>query len=285
MSYKLKNRIENFFIYIFMTIVLIIVLFPIIYVFASSFKTNAEVLVHPERIFPENPTLDNYKIALTSKDFNVIRMFINSVIYAGSAVAITLWSSSTIGYVFARGKFPLKNMWFTIFTALMFINFGGVTVYATFNVLRAVHLTQSITSLIIMKLFGVPVVNIYLVRSYIKTLPYELDEAAKIDGCSFIGIFFKIIAPLLLPLFATLGLLAFQGSWNDYIMPTVFTITRPEQRTLIVGIMALKNSGEGAANWNLMLAASAIAILPMLCAYMFAKKYFVKGLVGGAVKG
>ena len=167
----------------------------------------------------------------------------------------------------------------------MFINMGGITIYATFNVLKAVHLTQSLSSLVIMKLFGVPIINIYLVRSYVKTLPYELDEAAKIDGCDFIGIFFRIIAPLLLPLFATIGLLAFQTSWNDYIMPTIFTISRPEQRTLIVGIMALKNSGENAANWNLMLAGSVVAIVPILIVYIFANKYFVKGMVAGAVKG
>ena len=285
MSYKLKNRIENFFIYIFMTIVLIIVLFPIIYVFASSFKTNAEVLVHPERIFPENPTLDNYKIALTSKDFNVIRMFINSVIYAGSAVAITLWSSSTIGYVFARGKFPLKNMWFTIFTALMFINFGGVTVYATFNVLRAVHLTQSITSLIIMKLFGVPIVNIYLVRSYIKTLPYELDEAAKIDGCSFAKTFFTIMLPMITPILATIAILTFNGTWNEYMMPMIFTMTNPDEATLIVKVVQLKSSGAAAASWNLVLAGTSIAIIPVLIAYIVFNKYIVEGIAAGAVKG
>lgn len=285
MNTKKLAIIEKTFMYLFMTAILIITLFPIIYVFASSFKTNSEIMAYPERILPHKPTFENYITALHNEDFNLVRMFINSVIYTLSCVVITLFTSATAGYVFARGNFPLKKVIFTVFTALMFINMGGVGIYATFNVLNAVHLNQSLLSLIIMKLFGIPIVNMYLVRSYIRTLPYEIDEAAKIDGCSFIGIFFRIIAPLLLPLFATIGLLAFQGSWNEYLMPTIFTISRPTQRTLIVGIMALKNSGESASSWNLMLAGSVVAILPVLVAYLCANKFFVKGLVGGAVKG
>ena len=285
MKYKTKETIEKVFIYAFLTLVLAITLFPLIYVFASSFKTNAEVLANPERIFPKSPTFDNYITAINGDDFNLIRMFINSVVYTILSVAIALFTSSTAGYVFARGKFPLKKVIFATFTALMFITMGGVGIYATFNVLNAVHLNQSLWSLIVMKLFAVPIVNIYLVRSYIRTLPYELDEAAKIDGCNFISIFFRIIAPLLLPLFTTIGLLAFQSSWNEYLMPTIFTISRPEQRTLIVGIMALKNSGNSAANWNLMLAGSVVAIVPVLAVYLIANKYFVKGMVAGAVKG
>lgn len=285
MNFKIKNTLENAFIYAFMTIVLIITLFPLIYVFASSFKSNAEVLAYPERIFSKNPTWDNYRIALSGKDFNLLRMLANSTIYTVSCVVITLFTSSTAGYVFARGRFPLKKAIFAAFTALMFITMGGVGIYATFNVLNAVHLNQSLMALVIMKVFGIPIINIYLVRSYIRTLPIELDEAAKIDGCNFITVFFRVIAPLLLPLFATIGLLSFQGSWNEYLMPTIFTISRPEQRTLIVGIMALKNSGNGAANWNLMLAGSSVAILPMLLVYLLANKYFVKGITAGAVKG
>ena len=87
------------------------------------------------------------------------------------------------------------------------------------------------------------------------------------------------------PIIATLTILSFQSSWNDYLMPTLFTISRPEQRTLIVGITALKNSGSAASNWNLMLAGAVITIIPILVVYGFANKYFVNGLASGAVKG
>ena len=174
---------------------------------------------------------------------------------------------------------------FALFSSLMFINMGSITIYAVFKVLNLVHLADSLWGLIVMKIFSIGIVNIYLVRSYIRTLPIELDEAARIDGCGFIGTFFKIIGPLLKPVLATISMLAFNSSWNDYLMPTLFTISTPHERTLTVGIMALKNSGNAASNWNLMLAGATIALIPILIAYAFGNKYFVDGLAAGAVKG
>lgn len=252
----------------------------------ASFKTNAEIMTHPEALLPLEPTLDNYKIAMTTGNFNIPRMFWNSTYYTLLSVLITITISSLTGYVFARGgNFPGSKFIFAMFSSLMFINMGSITIYAVFKVLDIVHLSDSIWGLIVMKVFGIGVVNIYLVRSYIRTLPIELDEAAKIDGCGFVSIFFKIIGPLLKPVLATISILAFNGSWNDYIMPTLFTISTPHQRPLIVGIMALKNSGNAASNWNLMLAGATVALIPILVAYGVGNKYFVEGLAAGAVKG
>ena len=279
------KTIEKVLYYLFLCVMTVITLFPIVYVIASAFKTNSEILAHPENIFPVNPTLDNFKIALTSEDFNIPVMFKNSLLFTIANVVINLFISSCAGYSFARGNYPFKKVIFAVFSSLMFINIGSITIYALFEILNVLHLSQSLFSLVFIRLFSIPIINIYLVKSYVTNLPYELDEAAKIDGCSFVGIFFRIIAPLLKPLFATIGLLAFQSSWNEYLMPTIFTLTRPTERTIIVGIMALKNSGESAANWNLMLAGSTVAIVPVLLAYAFANKYFIKGIVAGAVKG
>ena len=101
----------------------------------------------------------------------------------------------------------------------------------------------------------------------------------------FIGIFFRIIAPLLKPIMATIGILAFQSSWNDYLMPMIFTLGAPHQRPLIVGLVALSKSGESAANWNLVLAGTTVSLIPVLVAYAFGNRYFVSGLAAGAVKG
>ena len=129
------------------------------------------------------------------------------------------------------------------------------------------------------------IVQIYLVRGFINSLPKALDESAEIDGCGFFGTFVHIIFPMLKPIIATIGILSFQGSWNEYMMPTLFTLTRPEQRTLIVGVMALKSSGEAASSWNLMLAGTTVALIPVLVAYAIGNKYFVKGIASGSVKG
>lgn len=283
MQRKLSSKIL---IYIFLTAVLFVTLLPVLYTVAASFKSNSEIMAHPERLFPLEPTLDNYRAAVSNDSFNIPRMFCNSLWYTVSVVIITLTISTLTGYVFARGgDFPGSKIIFAAFSALMFVNVGGITIYATFKVLNLVHLSDSLYGLVFMKFFSIGIVNIYLVRSYIQTIPYAIDESAELDGCSFIGIFAKVIAPLLTPLIATLTILAFQGSWNDYLMPTLFTLTRPEQRTLIVGITALKSSGEAASNWNLMLAGSTVALIPVFVVYAFCNKYFVDGLAAGAVKG
>lgn len=251
----------------------------------GAFKTNSELLASPEIIFSRTPTLDNFKLAWNSENFKVSLMLRNSVLYTLASVAITLFTSTMAGYTFARGRFKGKNQIFAVFVSLMFINVGSITIYPQFEVLNLIHLNKGLPALLVMQFFGIPIANIFLVRNYVSTIPTAIDEAAKIDGCGFFGIFTRIIAPLLKPLFATLGILAFQASWNDYLMPTIFTLTVPTQRTLIVGIMALKTNEGGASSWNLMFAASAMALLPVLVAYAFANKYFVSGLANGAVKG
>ncbi len=269
----------------FLVAVLIVTVFPIIYTISASFKSNTEILINPGRMFPKNPTADNYVMAWGSEAFNVPILLKNSIIYTVVNMLSTLFVSSMAGYVFARGHFKLKKLIFYCFTSLMFIKTGGITIYATFKVLSGIHLDRSLYALMLVHLFGVPVINIYLIKGNIETLPIAIDEAAKIDGCSFPGIFLRVILPLLKPILATVAILSFNSSWNDYLMPNIFTLTNPMQRTLIVGLMALKSSGESASAWNLMLAGATIALIPILVVFAFLNKYFVKGISNGAVKG
>ena len=272
--------------YVFLCVVLVFVMVPILYTIFSSFKTNAEIMAHPENFFPKEPTLENYRVAFSGKDFNIPRMFLNSVIYTFFCVLFTVTTSTMAGYVFARGgNFPGSKVLFAVFSSMMFINMGMITIYPLFQILGVLKLASSLWGLIIVRFFSVGIINIYLVRSYIRSIPYELDEAAEMDGCTFFGIFFRIIAPLLKPVLATISILAFNGSWNEYLMPTLFTLSNKQQRTLIVGIMSLKNSGQAASNWNLMLAGATVAMIPILIVYAIANKYFVEGLTAGALKG
>ena len=167
----------------------------------------------------------------------------------------------------------------------MFFSMGSVTIYPLLQTLNFLHIPKSLHGLLFIKVFSVNIINIYLVRSYVVSLPKELDESAEIDGCSFVGIFFRIVLPLLKPLMATIGILAFQGSWNDYLMPMIFTLGTPHQRPLVVGLVALSKSGETAANWNLILAGTTMSLLPVLVAYSIGNRFFISGLTAGAVKG
>lgn len=282
---KRKHIISLFFTYLFLLIILFFVMFPLVYTVLGSFKTNTEILTEPWRIIPKKFSFENYVTAVNSPDFNVPVLLWNSTCYTLINVLMITVISSMGGYVFARGNFPYKKFWFACFSSLLFIKTGTLGVYATFKVLGVIHLTRSLWALLVVHLFSIPVVDLYLVKGYVESLPYAVDEAAKIDGCSFFQTFIHIIAPLLKPILATIAILQFKGSWNEYLYPTIFTLTEPNQRTLMVGLMTLKNSGEAATSWNLMLTGSTIALIPVLVAYSIGNKYFVKGISAGAVKG
>lgn len=276
---------EKAVLYVFLTLLAFVALFPILYIAVSSFKSNSEILAHPEWILPREFTFDNYIQMWKSDYFDFKRMTFNSLVYTLVCVAINIFVSCGAAYAFVRGQFRLKKVIFVMFSSIMFVSMGGVTIYPMFDVLNAINLNRGLYGLMIVKLFTVPIINIYLVKGYIQSLPYEIEEAATIDGCSFTSIFFRIIMPLIKPIVATVAILSFQGSWNEYLLPTIFTQSVPAQRTLIVGIVALKSSGEAASSWNLMLAGSTLTVLPILIAYMIGNRYFISGLASGAVKG
>ena len=244
-----------------------------------------EILSGGASFFPKEWSFENYITVWNSEEFDVKGLTWNSIYYTVIVVATTTVNACMAGYVFARGNFKLKKFWFAIFTALMFVNFGGATLLPTLQLVAKFHLSGSLWGLMFVKFFGINVVNIYLVKSFITSLPIELDEAAKLDGCSFFGTFRHIIAPLLLPILATICMLGFQGSWNEYLNPMIFTITDPSKSTLVAGLFALKSSGNAAANWNIMLAGSVIASVPVFVIYAFGNKFFIANLAAGAVKG
>ncbi len=281
---KRRKLISQIIMYTFLIIIVAFSVFPLIYTLLASFKTNTEIMVNPEKILPESFQLNNFREVWLSKSFNVGRLFLNSVIYTVSLVVINLVSSVVLGYVFATGRFKFKKLIFTCFTGLMFIRSGGIGIYATFQILDFLHIPQNLYTLIGMALFGVSIVNIFLVRSYIDSIPYGIAEAAKIDGCGYSGILYRVYLPMLKPIMATIVILSFQAFWNDYLNPTFYTLTRPEQRTLMVGLMSFQNT-EAATSWNLMLAGAAIAVIPVLLIYALCSKYFVQGITAGAVKG
>ena len=270
--------------YVILAIGVLFALFPILYMVFASFKDNMEIMTTAS-LLPQNPSLENYKIAWNSDVFNVKQLIWNSVYYTIIVVFVTVGCSCLAGYAFARGHFKGKNFWLVTFTALMFVNFGGATIVPTLQIVKHLHLTGSLWGLIVVKFFSISVVNIYLVKSFVEGLPKELDEAAIIDGCSFFGIFMRILLPLLKPVVATLVMMGFQASWNEYLLPMVFTITDPSKGTLVSGLFALKSSSAAATNWNILLAGSVIASIPVVLVYLVMNKYFIAGLTAGAVKG
>jgi len=270
-------------IYAALTVVFIIAIFPVLYTLFGSFKGNMELLTEGNRLLPRKFVLDNYKQAWRMANFS--RYTANSLFMSAAIVAGTIISCTIAGYVFERGHFRGKNLIFTLVVSSMFVSLGSLTLYPVFMIAKFFGINKSLWGVIIIRVFGLNVTNLFIARAYIRTINYEIDESAMIDGCSFFQIYRRIIFPLLKPLIATIAILEFRHSWNDYLMPMVFTLSNPKRMPLIVGIMELKSSGEAATSWNLMLAGSSIALIPMIAVYLIFNRNFIEGLTAGSVKG
>lgn len=270
-------------IYLFLILLTFITLLPVLYAFFGSFKSNQELLVDGAKLLPGKFILDNYVQAWKLADFKTYTW--NSIYMTFFSVIGVVASSAMGGYAFARGKFPGKNLIFGLFTATMFLSFGTITLYPQLQIARLLHINKSLWGIIIMKIFGVSAMNLFLVRGYVNSISREIDEAAIIDGCNFAKTFTAIILPLMKPILATIAIITFKSVWNDYLLPMVFTVSTPKKAPLVVGVVALKNTGEGASSWNLMLAGTMISIIPMIIVYLGLNRYFVEGMTSGAVKG
>ncbi|MDE6974214.1 MAG: carbohydrate ABC transporter permease [Lachnospiraceae bacterium] len=281
--YSKQTKVIRGLLFAFMLMIALLTLYPIIYVVLGSFKENQELLVGGVNIFPRKFVIDNYIQAWEQADFATYTG--NSVYLALGVMILSLLLSSMAGYVFSRKQFKGKELIYGLFVAFMFINVGSVSLRPLFELAIKLHMNTSLFSVILISAGGGQATYIFLVRGYMNSIPKELDEAAKIDGCTFFQTFYRVMLPVLKPILATVALLSFRGGWNEYILPLVFTMTNQAKRPLTVGVNMLKNAGDGAAAWNIMFAGATIAIIPILLIYICASKYFIEGLTAGAVKG
>lgn len=279
----LQRTLSKLLIYTVLTLVFIVAIFPVLYTLLGSFKGNMELLTEGNKLFPRKFVLENYKQAWEIANFS--QYTLNSLFMSGSIVLGTIISCTIAGYVFERGHFRGKNLLFTLVVSSMFVSLGSLTLYPVFMIAKFFGINKSLWGVIIIRVFGLNVTNLFIARAYVRTISYEIDESAMLDGCSFFQIYHTMILPLLKPLIATIAILEFRHSWNDYLMPLVFTLSNPKRMPLIVGIMELKSSGEAATSWNLMLAGSSIALIPMITVYLIFNRNFIEGLTAGSVKG
>lgn len=281
--YSPKQKVSRFFLWLLLLIVSILVIFPVVYIVLGSFKENQELLLGGSNIFPARWIIQNYIDAWNQANFAVYTK--NSLYLSVGVMVISLIVSSMAGYVFSRKSFPGKEVIYGTFVAFMFINVGSVSLRPLYELATKLKINTSLWPVILFSAGGGEATYIFLCRGYVNAVPRELDEAARIDGCSFFQIYYRIMIPMLKPVLATIAILSFRQGWNDYIMPRVFTMTNDNLRPLTVGVNMLKNAGDGAAAWNIMFAGATIAIIPMLIVFICFSRYFMSGLTAGAVKG
>ncbi len=269
-------------IYVVLILMTIYCAFPLIYAFFGSFKSSVEFLNGGANILPAEWDFSSYGKAW--KEANFAQYTINSLIISGMTVVLTLIVGSMAAYVLARTSFRAKPALLAVLGLVMFIP-NVVLIFPIFHMCQTLHLMGNIWSIIITQTAsGLPFLVI-LMQSYMVGISKEMDEAAEIDGCSFFKKFYLIILPLSKPILATAALFAFKNAWNSYLLPLALSLSKPEIRPLTVGVIALKDMGEGISAWNIMIAGSVLAIFPMVVVYLFMNRFFIEGITAGSVKG
>mgnify|MGYP000580743465 CR=1 FL=1 len=258
-----------------------ICLYPLIWMLSTSFKTMSEVARNTMALLPEAFRWENYVEAWTKGNFGVY--FKNSLIVTVTTLLLVLWTASMTAFAVARTEFPGKRLILFALVATLFIP-AEATLVPVFHIAKNLGLLNSLAGLIVVSTAGAQVVSIYLIQAYFRTIPRDLDDAARIDGCNLFQMYWHVVLPLAKPVLATVAILTFMGTWNAYLLPLAFTMSKPELRTLPVGLVAFQSGFAFSVNWPLLCAGAAISLMPIVVLYVFLQRYFVSGIAAGALK-
>lgn len=255
---------------------------PVLWMLSSSLHELKDIFVHPYRWIPSVLRFENYERAVTLMTF--LRYLINTLIITIPTIVFTVLSSSLIAYGFSRIEFKGREKLFALCLATMMLP-GQVTMIPLYMGYASLGWVDTYLPLIIPALFGSPF-YIFLLRQFLFTIPKEYDEAALMEGTSRLRIYWSIILPQAKPALLTVVIFAFIGSWNDFYGPLVY-INSPELATLTLGLNMMKTQilGSGTIEWNVMMAASMLILLPNVIIFFLAQKHFVTGINIGSLRG
>ena len=277
-SFYLNRLLNQILLYLVIIAGLFVFCIPLYYMVSTSFKAEAEVFAIPVHWLPEIFKPNNYPEAFAIAPFG--RYFYNSLFVAVVVVLTTLFFSALAGYGFAKFSFPGRRIAFLFVLSTMMIPFQ-VLLIPLYVVVYKFGWTNSYAGLIVpgaISAFGV-----FLMRQACLTLPDELLDAARIDGAGEAGIFWRIVLPLLKPALATLAILTFLGSWNNFLWPLI-VVTKADLFTLPVGMTVFQQPLR-APYWTYIMAVSTIATLPVVIVFVALQRYFIEGVVLSGLKG
>ncbi|MBD7944627.1 carbohydrate ABC transporter permease [Psychrobacillus sp. Sa2BUA9] len=263
--------------YVIMFAVATISLYPIFLMFLSSFKSSAEIFKNPLGL-PTSFSLDTYRTLLSKIPFD--QYFINSVIVSVTSVVLVVIFCSLAAFYIARFNFSWNNAIFFLFLLGMMIPIK-LGIVPLFILMRDLGLINSLWSLIFMNIATGTPITMLILTGFFRTLPMELEEAARIDGAGNLRTLWHVLLPLMRPALGTVVIINFIASWNDFFFPLIF-ITEKAKMTIPVGMLSL--FGEHSADWGSLFAGLTLASLPMMVLFLIASKQFMEGLTAGAVK-
>jgi len=271
----MTKRLRRTLLYVVLIAGAFIMAFPFVWMLVTSITPGATLTTTPN-IIPDNPSLAPYSELFRRVPFG--RVILNSLLIAVITTILQVATSAMAGYVFARMPFPGRGAIFLIYLATMMIPFQ-VLIVPLFAQMKTLGLINTYWGAILPTIawaFGV-----FLMRQAMSTVPYDLDQAATLDGAGHFRIFFQIMLPLVRPALATLTVFVFVSTWNNFLWPLII-LRDPFMQTLPVALSSLQ--GQFVTQWDAIMAASVLSIIPMFVLYVFAQKYIVQGVAGTGLK-
>jgi len=258
----------------------VLMLYPLIWLLVSSFKPTADIFSEPGLV-PAHPTAQNYPQGWTALTHDFGRYMLNSLVVVVGSIVGNLVACSLAAYAFARLRFPLKRFWFAVMLGTMMLPIH-VIIVPQYILFARVDLINTYWPLIVPKLLATDGFFVFLMVQFIRGLPRELDDAARIDGCSHFGIFFRIIMPLSMPALATTAIFTFIWTWNDFFSQLIY-LTDPDRYTVPVALRTFVDA-TSQTPWGPVFAMSIVSLAPIFGFFLAGQRYLVRGIATTGLK-
>lgn len=267
-------------VYVLLTLGLVWVVVPLAWMLSSALKDSSEIFQFPPRLVPAHPAWGNFIDAVSA--FPFVRYLTNSLFIATVGTLGTVASSSLAAFAFARMRFRGANVLFVAALATLMLP-DAVTLVPGYLIFNWLGWIGTYLPLIVPSFLGGGAFNIFLLRQFFRTIPPELDDAARIDGAGFFQVFRHVILPQSIPALVTVGLFDFVSKWNDFFGPVIY-LNESKMYTLPLGLASFRDI-YGNTRWNLLMAASLLATLPIVIVFFLFQKVFIQGIVTSGIKG
>jgi multiple sugar transport system permease protein len=264
--------------YLVLTVGALLCLLPIFWLVRSSLMTLVEVFKFPPLLWATHSRWDNFAAAMSTSPF--LLYFRNTLIVVIPTVLATLVTSTLSAYGFARFRFPFRGFWFAMVLGAIILP-PAVVLIPQFIMWSRVHLVNTFFPLIVPFWFGGGAFNVFLLRQFFLTIPRDFDDAARIDGASYPRILARILLPFIQPALIAVGLFQFFFQWNDFFGPLIY-LNSPSTYTLALGLQHF--IGSYATQWNILMAATVIVIVPPIIVFFVGQRYFVEGVTLTGIK-
>jgi raffinose/stachyose/melibiose transport system permease protein len=273
-----QSKLKKLLSYILILAIATVFTVPLYFIIVSTFKTQSEAVQSPMGL-PFNPNIDNYAKSLEVMEYpNALK---NNIIITAVSVILIILIASMAGYALSRMRIRINKIIYFIILSGIMIPYQ-MLIFPLYKMVSFLGLMNKISGIIvILTAVHVPFA-IFLFTGFIRTIPYELEEAASIDGCSPFGIYWRITLPLLKPVIATVAIIDSLAVWNEFLTPLLFLQSR---RNSVLLLEVFRGIGQFSINYFLMLPMLVLTIAPVIVLYIVLQRYIIKGVVGGAIKG